>query len=335
MDQELFHQEGRSMMKKSTSIWLIVAFSLVLIGFIIIGCVLAGLNWDFSNLSTAKYETNIYEIDHDFRMIMVETDTADLTFKLSDDGTCRVECYENSNDVHTVTVKDGTLMINETDDKVWYDHIGFQFDSPNITVYLPKTAYGSLLIKERTGDIELPQNLEFKEVDISLSTGDIDCFSSVTGQLKMEASTGHIHVENLFAGTLDLTTSTGGITVTNVDCREDINLNVSTGKTDLTNITCHNLNSTGSTGDVSLDNVIAAGRISIDRSTGDATFDRSDAAEIFVKTDTGDVTGNFVTEKVFITNTDTGDVKVPRTTTGGICEITTNTGDINITNPVP
>ena len=59
-------------------------------------------------------------------------------------------------------------------------------------------------------------------------------------------------------------------------------------------------------------------------------FDSSDAAEIFVKTSTGDVSGSLLTEKVFITDTSTGKVSVPKTTTGGKCELITSTGDIKI-----
>ena len=48
-------------------------------------------------------------------------------------------------------------------------------------------------------------------------------------------------------------------------------------------------------------------------------------------TDTGDVKGSLLSEKIFIPTTDTGDVDVPKTVTGGRCEITTDTGDIKIT----
>ena len=106
---------------------------------------------------------------------------------------------------------------------------------------------------------------------------------------------------------------------------------MSTGKTALDNVTCKNLTSGGSTGDILLQKVIAADKISIQRSTGDVKLEGSDAAEIYVKTDTGDVTGSLLTDKVFVTDTDTGRVDVPKTTPGGRCEITTDTGDIRIT----
>ena len=93
---------------------------------------------------------------------------------------------------------------------------------------------------------------------------------------------------------------------------------------------CKNVVSNGNTGAISLKNVIAAEKFSIERSTGDVKFDGCDAAEIFVKTDTGDVTGSLLSNKIFVVEADTGSVDVPKTATGGKCEITTDTGDINI-----
>ena len=48
------------------------------------------------------------------------------------------------------------------------------------------------------------------------------------------------------------------------------------------------------------------------------------------KTYTGDVEGSVLTDKVFIVRTDTGRIDVPKSITGGRCEITTETGNIKI-----
>lgn len=277
-------------MKKSTKIWLITATSLVALGCIMFSVAMTKIHWDFTKLSTVKYETNTYEVTDDFNSISMLTDTADILFVQSDDKICKVVCYEMSDMKHTTTVQNNTLTINVTDEREWYDHIGITLGSPKITVYLPKTEYDSLAIKEDTGDIEVPKDFKFGSIDISTSTGDI--------------------------------------TITGVTCEGDIVINVSTGKANLTDIKCKSFISDGSTGDISLKNVIATEKFSIERSTGDVKFDACDATEIWVETDTGDVTGKLLSEKIFITQTSTGDVHVPKSTNGGKCEITTSTGDI-------
>lgn len=280
--------------------------------------------------SLSDYETNIHKINEEFDNISIKTDTADITFVLSDDGMCRVVCYEDAKKSHSVEVQDGTLAVNVVNNKKWYDYIGVNIDSPKITVYLPEAAYSSLVIEESTGDIEISKDFKFKSIDISLSTGNIKCYASAVENIKIAASTGDIYAEGISASSLDLTVSTGNVTVSSATCDGDITIGVSTGKTYITDVACKNLTSTGSSGDISLKNVISTEKISVERSTGDVTLDRSDAAELFIMTSTGDVEGSLLTNKVFITKTDTGRIDVPNSIIGGRCEITTDTGDIKI-----
>ena len=318
-------------MGKATKIWIIIAASLVLIGCIVFGGVMSMLKWDFTKLSTNKYETSNYEINENFKNISIVTYTAHIVFIVSENQKSSVDCYEQNNVKHSVTVKDDTLLIEVFDTRKWYEHIGINFGTPKITVRLPQGEYGALLVKSSTGDVETSKDFTFESIDISGSTGDVTNYACASEAVKIKTTTGDISVENISASSLDLSVSTGRVTVSGASCEGDVKVGVSTGKTNLTNITCKNLNSTGNTGDISLKNVIATERFSIERSTGDVKFDGCDAAEIFAETDTGDVVGTLLSEKVFIPRTDTGKVDVPETATGGRCEITTDTGDIKIT----
>ena len=318
-------------MTKATKIWLVTAFLLVVIGCLFFGGAMMAAKWDFSKLSAVKFETNEHEIGDEFSSISVKTDTSDITFVLSDNEKCKVECYEEEKAKHYVAVEGDTLVIKTIDEKSWYDYIGFNFTSPKIKVYLPKTEYSGLFIKESTGDVEIPKGLSFEGIDITLKTGDVSCFASATKLIKIKTSTGSICVEDTYAPAFELSASTGRITASNLVCNGDLSTAVTTGKTNLTDIKCKNLISKGSTGDISINSVIATEKISIKSSTGDIRFDDSDAAEIAVETDTGDVTGSLLTDKVFLTHTDTGKCDVPKTTVGGKCEITTDTGDIRVT----
>lgn len=319
-------------MRTRTKVWLMIATFLVVAGCILFAGVMKTLKWDFTDLATVPYETNAYEISEAFADISMNTDTADIAFALSNDGNCRVECYEEANAKHSVTVEDGTLTVEMIDARSYNfaAYIGLNFESPKITVYLPETEYANLRIDGDTSDIAIPNDFVFQGADICLSTGDVHFGASVSEKIKIETSTGDICVENISAGSLDLSVSTGEVTVSSVTCEGDIAVSVSTGKADLFDTRCKNVISSGSTGDISLNNVIAAEKISVERSTGDVKLDRCDAAELYVETDTGDVRGSLLENKIFMIQTDTGDVDVPETVTGGKCEITTSTGDITI-----
>lgn len=317
-------------MKKSTKAWLITAASLILIGCILFAGVMSTLGWDFAKLSTVRFETNTHDVTEPFGNISLVTDTANIVFALSNDGKCSVECYEEENAKHSVTVENGTLTVKVNEQKSLYDYIGFYFGSPKITVYLPNTEYSTLSVKDGTGNVEIPRGFTFESADISLSTGDVDFSAAARKEVKIKTSTGNISAKDTSAGDLDLAVATGKITVSGVTCTGDITVGVSIGETDLSDVSCKNIISDGTTGRIFLNRVIAENKLSIKRSTGNVKFKGCDAAELYVKTSTGDVTGSLLTDKVFITETGTGRIDVPETSVGGRCEIKTDTGDIEI-----
>lgn len=315
-------------MSRKTKIWLITATLLVLIGSIIFAGVMTMLKWDFKKLSTEKYETNKTSINENINNILIKTDTSDVVFLPSESNETSVICYEAKNANHSVNVNNGTLTIEINDTRKWYEFIGFNLNTPKITVNIPEGEYGELNINLSTGDVNIPRSFKFKNMDISGSTGTVTNYASAKNDIKIKTSTGNICVEKISANTLDLSVSTGEITASEIVCNSDVKFKVSTGKSNLNNIKCKNLATSGNTGDITLKNAIATDKFNIKRTTGEIKFENSDALEIFVQTDTGNVTGNLLTDKVFLTHTDTGRVNVPKTVTGGKCEITTDTGDI-------
>lgn len=314
-------------MKKAA---LIMATILLIAGLAVSFAAFASAGFDFRNLSTVKAETKTYTAGGTFDRIEIRENTADVTFAVSEDETATVVCRETAPTVHTVTVEDGTLKIVSSETIGWRNLFELSFDSPSVTVYLPKKAYASLSIETQTGDVEVPDWMTFDGAAIHGSTSDVRFDAKVKNLLSIETSTGEIIVNGASAEAIECKATTGDVRMTNVACEGDVYVKVSTGEAFLEGLTCRDLKSDGSTGDVVLQDVLAKGCISIERSTGDVALRNSDAAEVWVKTSTGDVTGTLRTEKIFMTKTSTGDVHVPESASGGKCSITTATGDILI-----
>ena len=298
-------------MSKTVKIWLMTAAALVALGGILFAGVMANYEWDFTKLSTVTYVTNTYEAHGEFDEISIHVDTTDIEFVPTEDGDCRIVCFEAEKARHSVTVQNGSLTINMTDTRNWYDHVCISLGSPKMTVYLPQKEYSALFIATDTGDIHIPKDFTFERIQIDGDTSEVDCFASVADLLEIELRTGDIHIDSITAEQVNLTTTTGEIAVNDATTKNGIDI-----KTD--------------TGTITLKNVVAAGSLSVKSDTGDVRFEDSDAAQISIKTSTGDVTGTLLSEKVFITNSSTGRISVPKTTAGGKCEITTDTGDIRI-----
>lgn len=278
-------------MKRSTIVWLIIASLCIAVGLVIFGCAMSALDFDFTKLSTVKLETNTYNPIVEFDKISIDVSTADVEFILSDDESCKVICYETEKAKHSVTVEDGVLTISVSDSRKWYDHIGIGFNNPEITLYLPKSDYASLIIDSTTGDVTVPEDFSFTDLQVSANTGDITCSASVSNLIKMKSNTGDIYLEKVNA--------------------EQIELSVSTGEIILVNVT-------------------AQGKLSVISSTGDIELHGCDGGDIYIKTSTGDIEGTLLSGKDFIADSSTGDVDVPKNTGGARCELKTSTGDIEI-----
>lgn len=318
-------------MTRTAKFFLILAICLILIGCAVFGAAMAMQEWDFSKLNNHNFETNTHEITESFGAILVDTDTAYVEVLPSEDGVCRVICREEAKAKHTLSVQQGVLRVELDDNRKWFDYINIGWGtSPKITVYLPNTEYTSLTVRTDTGYVNINKAFCFDQIDVRVSTGNVKCFASCTGEIKLSGTTGRIVAEGISAAKLSVSTSTGGIKLSGVTCEGEVQVQVSTGETLLENVRCQSLSSTGSTGDLELKNVVASGKIFLERSTGDITLQRCDGAELFIETDTGDVEGTLLTEKIFFTETDTGEIDVPKTATGGRCEITTDTGEIEI-----
>jgi DUF4097 and DUF4098 domain-containing protein YvlB len=128
--------------------------------------------------------------------------------------------------------------------------------------------------------------------------------------VSVKASTADMQIEKLSANHLDITLSTGDMRLTDVQCK--------------------NVSGTVSTGDIHLENVIVTQELAMQSRTGDIALEGCDANRLKIKTTTGDVKGWLLSPKVFLATANTGKVNVAQTTAGGLCEITTGTGDIDV-----
>lgn len=279
-------------MSKSKKMWLVIATSLVFFGMAMFVIVMSVNEWDFSKLNTAKYETNTYQISEEFSNISIKTIRTDIDFEISEDGKCSVVAYEQEKVTHSVEVIGDTLTITVNDQREWYEHFGIAINSPKVTIYLPARDYASAI--------------------------------------KVKTTTGDISVEDMSIDSLDVSITTGKVNISNLVCKKSINLDVTTGKVKVSDTECERFTSEGSIGDIILKKVIVEDMLSIERDTGDIEFYNCDAEEIDIEADTGDITGSLLTDKKFIAETDTGKIDVPKSGTGGICKLETDTGDIEV-----
>ena len=275
---------------------------------------------------------NTYELEGEFTNISVDIGAEALEFVPTTDGTKKVVCDETEKIYNEVKVEDGTLKIVQTDNEEWYEN-WFNFNwgqTMKVTVYIPAGEYDALNIKASTGSTLIPSDYSFNKADIKLSTGALDLKSNIKTDLNIEASTGSVKLEGISPKSLYVYMSTGSLSVKDVTVEEACTLRVSTGKVVTNNLKANTLAVNASTGKITLENTIIVDSINIKASTGNVNLIDSDAQTLTIETSTGDVDCTLLTTKIFDTRTDTGVVDVPLSGLGGICKITTDTGDITV-----
>ncbi|MBQ7379347.1 MAG: DUF4097 family beta strand repeat protein [Clostridia bacterium] len=338
-------------MKKAIVISLVVAGALVLVGAGLFVGAMSAAAWDFGALQKQEYEQVTHEVAEDFSDISIQTIESSIEFQPSADGTCKIECMESKHVTYSVFVQDGTLKITTQDMRQWYHNIGiFNTQRQNMVVYLPKTAYESLQIRSNTGTVHTPSDFSFADVQIGLNTGMVKWEAGVVHSMSVETDTGFVQIKNVSmdgalsvetetgraeikgaeAQSIKVETKTGKAIVTDAIAKSAVSVKTNTGNAELSGCRAVDVFVETNTGKAKLADVVATGKMDIDTDTGDVALDGCDAAEIKIETDTGDVSGTLLTPKIMYTQTDTGRVEVPQSTIGGICEITTDTGDIII-----
>ena len=274
-------------MSNKTKVWLVIAILLIIVGAIIFGGMMTVLKWDFSKLSTEKYQTVSYKTADSFENINIDSRTAKIDFVLSDEN--KVECFESKKISHDVYVQNGTLTITEKDNRKWYDHIGIFFKTPKITVCLTKTQFNSLVVKNTTGDINVAKDFSFTDAEIHLTTGDIKYFAKTEKSLKLHTTTGDIKVSGISPEQLVATLTTGDITLSNVVASEKLSVKCTTGDVVFEKCDAGEINATTTTGDIS--GSLLSEKVFITKtSTGKITVPQTlSGGKCELKTTTGDI----------------------------------------------
>ena len=316
-------------MKKSTIIALIVAFVLIFAG---TAMLILGLSFADDGTRETTLIAREVEITGRFDSIQISSDISDVKF-VPYNGTAnpRVVLSETESYSHTVAVEEGVLKIEGVDGRDWTDHIGIFGiieENPEIKLYLPLKEYKSVQITTETGDMNLPQ-LMSEETVLRSDTGAIRCESAACETLDCMTNTGDILVTCVEASEIRLAATTGSITLTDGEA-EDIYLKNITGEKELESVVCQRLNCESESGDVELEWVNAKDYLQVFTTTGDVGIESCDAGKVNIKTETGDVNGHFLTPKRISAFSDTGNVNVPHTLEGGECLIQSGTGDIKI-----
>lgn len=332
-----------------TAKWILIsATAVTVLGLVVFGIALALTGGDFTKFNTANYVTNTHVLSAEFDKISVDVNDADVILVPYDGEECRVVCYEEEKYLHKAEVINSTLIISKTDTKKWYDNIGFFFGRLKVTVYLPARTYTSLTVNSNTADLDVPSAFTFSNAKIVTDTGDVRYFASTTGTLDILVDTGDVTVNTPTPRSVRIVTDTGDVKLISLSGCESVFIETDTGEIEIAGVKCTSLAIDAESGDIELIDAscttlrieadtadvslekVRATEVYIETDTGDVELEGCDAEAFFIKTDTGDVEGSVLTGKIFQISQTSGRVRVPASTAGGVFNVQTDTGDVEI-----
>ncbi len=315
-------------MKTATKKSLFIALLLCGGGILLALVPLLTVRFDFRKLNTASTVNEDTAVNEPFSYIQIAGEGCSVRLLPAEDGVCRVTYSGNEALSPTVTVRQGTLHIEQKEHRSWIDCIGFSWGEDTVTVFLPDEKYNSLSVENTSGNVTVDAIPLFRLTDIHVESGNVNVANCAVEWLSAQTTSGNIRIKDLTAETLECHTDSGKINSEGWYAEGTCRIKSKSGNVSLDEGSTGDLAVDTTSGNIKLEEVIAIGAFTVTGKSGEVELDACDGDTVTVQTASGNVSGKLLTEKTFVTSTDSGTVRVPATAGDGVCRITTRSGDI-------
>ncbi len=239
-----------------------------------------------------------------------------------------------------------------------------------VELYLPHAWYGNVKIMTASGDVSIEGKgavedlVTFQNVRVETASGDVDFHAdvvrnitnngnTVTGGAYFRSASGDIHVRGVKEGPisadstsgeitvrdcttvqLQLSSTSGDIKIANTDCAlGSVNVDSTSGEITLSDVKADKLEMESSSGDMELTRVTVGWHMQLITVSGEIDIERSNAVTLYMRSTSGDIEAELLSGKRFFVETTSGDVRHPESDNvrGGLCEVKTTSGDVEIT----
>lgn len=289
-----------------------IAGAIILTLGIIVFALGAGLSTD-----SMEYQTAEKSFSGGIRSISIDCAAEDVYVRPSTDNNFHVFCNGPAGSEYTIEVIEGTLTVATQKEILDYLTL-FDFgNEAKITVQLPvgNTAvpHESLTVETASGDIQVAEQLLFRRCDLTTASGDISFRADVQGRMKLETTSGDIYLEDSSQARAYecILSSTSGSVVLKGQSVSALIVDTVSGDILLENCEFDVLTANAVSGDLELQNV--------------------DTDECYLGTTSGDISAGLRKAMDFHCSSTSGEIETPPSvSSGGPCQITTTSGDIEV-----
>lgn len=250
--------------------------------------------------------------------LCIDCDGQDVYIRPSADRNCRVSCTGFGGTEYSVELVNGVLFVTSKGETLESVFLRLFAGEAKVTVELPPQyfhePYESLEVSTASGDILVEEGLIFQRCDLTASSGDVSFLADVWGRMNIETSSGDIKLAD----------SSSAFSV------HQVTLSTSSGDIRVEGQNAFSLSAQNASGDVTLDSCEIY-ELTVSCTSGDVELRYVDLESCNLQTISGDVSAGIGKTMDFHCSTTSGDIDIPPPATkGGLCQITTTSGDIRV-----
>lgn len=196
------------------SICIIVLVALV--GFLIYATANGGFDGFFSG-GSSNYEVIKEEsVDaQELKVIDVDLDRMDIHLYKTDKTEVKViqRSNQNPNKQKIVSIHNEMNKLSITQEKVWFSFFNFNFHKDKLELYLPTTFTGEILIRNTSGNVNLPDELTLESFTLKMSSGNLEVKEKLTvDRLNAAVTSGDLRLNTVEAKSYEMKSTSGRIT---------------------------------------------------------------------------------------------------------------------------
>lgn len=303
-------------MKKGTKIALIAAACCIVLGLLLCGIAIATNGGSLTCITEPDLSESVPKtivIDDAFHSIQIDDVPCDIRIVPASGDTCTVTYTDTDWMTHEIGVSDGTLTIKTEDTSDWTDHLfNITIEALSVTISLPENVLDKLDLSAVSGSIQVASGIEASVVNLSTTSGDIECFATVTDSLAASSTSGCVELDSIGRCEVSISTTSGDIFLARAHLES--------------------LSAGTSSGEIELESITIGGHMDLSSISGDIELENVDASSARISTTSGEVEGAILTPKRFLTETTSGEIRVQNTFDASeVWEVSTTSGDIELT----
>ena len=303
-------------MKKSLCV---IAAVLMVLGAALILTAFRRVDFDLDKLNGAVYASDGGTVGGEIDAVNVVLIDADLRFIEAKAGEAEISVYTTTKTPVTWNLKDGLLMIRQTDERKWFEKIGiFSTRQETVTIALPEKAYTFLIAGTVNGEIVLDRSSSFSVLKTKTVNGKIE-LRGRADDIQAVTVNGGISSSIAFGTARDRIENPARFSAETVNGYIIESTMAMENELETTN------------GEIHISGMNPEAVYTVKTTNGRVKMDNLYAAEVRIETTNGDVTGTIQKGMDYRVTTTNGVVSVPEETGENPFIVKTVNGDVRIT----